>query len=997
MSNDTMRHYIITLLLALSAALGTFAQGGLPGKYNMMNINMVSGMPSNFIDDIYQDSNGFMWFSTHGGGLVRYDGFSYLSFGVNGKGVQLRSNSSRNVYEDKFKRLWVAFEEGFQVMSLNTLQPVSPKCATKELAEQLLKLQQERCSRVYCDTKGAIWLITAAKICRIAFDTEGTINSILGMSYTSSAPDLAIQDLYNRGTVVMGYGGVIREISAKGNRLTTRDISAQFPKLNGQFVGAMINYNGKIWIGTNAGLFNNGSGRNVYHHTPDNSQLQHDNVTSLSISPTGNLLVGTLCGVDIINDKTGKIEHWNCCSAVNPLSSNFVNTIYSKNGQIWVGTETGGVCKLTPRQLKLTNYYHDANVPGSISQNAVNAIYTEPDGTLWVGVVEGGLNVVPPHSTQFKHYNTGNTNLSHNSVSVIAPDGMGQLWIGTWGGGVNIVTSRNPVQITRLKVDAAHQQPLTFIGAMIYDHINKGMWIGANEGVFFYNMKTGQLENPFPDNGSIRGNIGCIITRDNHLLMGCLDGMTDIELKSRKGGRGHFKMKHYTNKLDNPQSGILDKILCLYETNDGIIWAGSNGYGLYQCKRASNGGLTVIKNYTETDGLANNMVKGITVDNREMLWVATSYGLSLLNPATGAFNNFYSRDGLLCSQFYFNATTRDRQGTIYLGSEKGLTAIKGEQPATASTGSLKFTSLRVDNQDIFADGKYIDEDISIAKEIRLHESDRSFTIDFSALNYGSETQGAYSYCMEGFEDEWIKLPPGHHSVRYSTLPAGNYNFKVKYLPSIGSTKEQTISVKVHVTPYFWKSWWFILLIVAGLTAMVHHIYKRRLEQMREREVEILYRPIEAALKNSDEPGKLQSQIQTILETQRRYQESQKKTVEADKKEMAENTKPFMDSVMEVMEQNYRDSKFGVQELADALGVSRTVLGKNISSNTGLPPIQFIRNYRLDIAKRMMNDNAANRNIAEIAYRVGFNDPKYFTRCFTKFFGVAPSAYIDTLK
>ncbi|MBO4964455.1 MAG: histidine kinase, partial [Prevotella sp.] len=128
-----MRHYIITLLLALSAALGTFAQGGLPGKYNMMNINMVSGMPSNFIDDIYQDSNGFMWFSTHGGGLVRYDGFSYLSFGVNGKGVQLRSNSSRNVYEDKFKRLWVAFEEGFQVMSLNTLQPVSPKCATKEL------------------------------------------------------------------------------------------------------------------------------------------------------------------------------------------------------------------------------------------------------------------------------------------------------------------------------------------------------------------------------------------------------------------------------------------------------------------------------------------------------------------------------------------------------------------------------------------------------------------------------------------------------------------------------------------------------------------------------------------------------------------------------------------------------------------------------------------------------------------------------------------------
>lgn len=977
--------------------MGLFAQGDLPGKYNMMNINMVSGMPSNFIDDIYQDSNGFMWFSTHGGGLVRYDGFSYLSFGVNGKGVQLRSNSCRNVHEDKFKRLWVAFEEGFQVMSLNTLQPVSPKCSTQKLEELLQQLQRERCSRVYCDAKGAIWLITAKKISRIAFDAEGTINSILSMGYTTTAPDLAIQDLYKRGTVVMGYGGVIREVMAKGNRLATRDISAQFPKLNGQFVGAMINYNGKIWIGTNVGLFNNGSGRNVYRHTPDNSQLQHDNVTSLSISPTGELLVGTLCGVDIINDRTGRIEHWNSCSMVNPLSSNFVNSIYSKNGQVWVGTETGGVCKLTPRQLELTNYFHADNLPGSISRNAVNAIYTEPDGTLWVGVVEGGLNMKRHDSTQFTHYTTGNTGLSHNSVSVIAPDGQGQLWVGTWGGGLNVVTSKSPVQIKRLEVDAAHQLPLTFIGAMIYDKINNGMWIGANEGVFFYNVKTKALESPFPNNGSIRGNIGSVITHDNHLLMGCIDGMIDVDLKSRKGGKGYFKMRHYTNKLDNPSSNILEKILCLYETNDGTIWAGSNGYGLYHCRRGTNGELTVIKNYTEGDGLANNMVKGITADKRGMLWIATSYGLSLLNPTTGTFNNFYSSDGLLCSQFYFNATTRDSQGAIYLGSEKGLTVVNGERQATVNTGYLKFTSLRVDNQDIFADGKYIDEDISIAKEIRLHESDRSFSIDFSALNYGSETQGVYSYRMEGFEDEWIKLQPGHHSVRYSTLPAGNYEFKVKYLPSIGSTKEQCITVKVHVTPYFWKSWWFISLMVFGLVVLAHRIYKRRLEMMREREVEMLYRPIEAALKESDEPGKLQSRIKSILETQRCYQESQKKTVEADKKETAENTKPFLDSVMEVMEQNYRDSKFGVQELADALGVSRTILSKNISANTGLPTIQFIRNYRLDIAKRMMDDNTAKRNIAEIAYRVGFNDPKYFTRCFTKFFGVSPSAYIETLK
>lgn len=170
----------------------------------------------------------------------------------------------------------------------------------------------------------------------------------------------------------------------------------------------------------------------------------------------------------------------------------------------------------------------------------------------------------------------------------------------------------------------------------------------------------------------------------------------------------------------------------------------------------------------------------------------------------------------------------------------------------------------------------------------------------------------------------------------------------------------------------------------------------KLEKMREREVETLYRPIEAALKDSDEPGKLQSRIQTILENQKRYQESQQKTIEADKKEVERHAKPFMEKVIEVMEENYGNSEFGVQELSDAMGMNRSLLSKRLNSETGLPTSQFIRNYRLDIAKKLIVENVANRNITEIAYRVGFNDPKYFTRCFTKLYGTSPSAYKETL-
>ena len=104
------------------------------------------------------------------------------------------------------------------------------------------------------------------------------------------------------------------------------------------------------------------------------------------------------------------------------------------NGQVWVGTETGGIVKLTPRQLLITNYANNPNDPTSLSRNAVNFMYASSDGTLWVGVMEGGLCCMRPGSKGFVHYRTDNSDLPHNSVSAITADAKGNLWIGTWGG-----------------------------------------------------------------------------------------------------------------------------------------------------------------------------------------------------------------------------------------------------------------------------------------------------------------------------------------------------------------------------------------------------------------------------------------------------------------------------------------------------------------------------------------------------------------------------------
>ncbi len=954
---------------------------------------MAAGMPNNFADDIFQDSYGFVWISTHGGGLVRYDGFNYMNFNLGSSGISLRSNSCRNVYEDHFKRLWIAFEEGPQVLDLKTMQPVIPPCENEKVEAQLNKALKNLCTRMYCDAKGNVWMVSFNLLTRISFNEKGEVNRVLSISYPYNAPDLGLCDVYRNGTVVMCNNGVVSEFSVQNNRLVAKNISSMFLPLDYRYAGAVISYHGKIWLGTNRGLYN--SAKQEFHALGTVHSLQHEVVTSLAITEDDKLLVGTLCGVDIIDDKTGTIEHWNC-SSVNPLSSNFVNSLLAKDGQIWVGTETGGITKLAPRQLQLEFFKHDAANPASLSPNAVNAMYAAPDGTLWVGTVEGGLNALAPGSRNFTHYTMANSGLPHNSVSTLAADNRGNLWIGTWGTGIAVMNLQQPGRIIPLVVDAKHQPFLNFAGVLVYDPINDGMWLGTNDGLFFYDLKRQQLIEPFKGCLNVRGCIGSLITRDGKLLMGCVQGMVEINLKSRIPGKGDFAVKYHQYKLDDPKSGVIDKILSFCLAKDGKIWLGSNGYGLY-CYNYNKDGKTYVKSFTTNNGLANNTVKGIVEDNQGMLWIATDNGLSIFNPKTETFSSYSREDGLLSSQFYFNGAIRDAKGKIYLGTDEGLMAVTGVNHAVHNSARLRFTELLVDNQPVFAGSDYLDDDISIAKRLCIHESDKSFTIFFSALNYGSDSQGVYLYRMKGYENDWVQLQPGQHSVRYSTLPAGSYQFEVKYIPSFDSDKEQVISVDIKVTPYFWKSWWFVSLMVIAFIAFLLYIYTSRLEKMREREVEELYRPIEAALKDSDEPGKLQSRIQMILENQKRYQDSQKKSIEADRKQVAEKERPFMDIVMEVMEKNYDNSEFGVQELADEMRMNRSVLSKMLNAEAGQPTAQFIRNYRLDIAKKMITENVANRNITEIAYRVGFNDPKYFTRCFTKQYGESPSAFKESLE
>jgi DNA-binding response OmpR family regulator/two-component sensor histidine kinase len=141
-----------------------------------------------------------------------------------------------------------------------------------------------------------------------------------------------------------------------------------------------------------------------------------------------------------------------------------------------------------------------------------------------------------------------------------------------------------------------------------------------------------------------------------------------------------------------------------------------------------------------------------------------------------------------------------------------------------------------------------------------------------------------------------------------------------------------------------------------------------------------------------------TRIRNILETRERYQQRFVEEMSVETLEISEesNDKKFMNRVLEVMKENHQNSYFEVSDFADGVGVSKSLMNKKLKALSGKSAGEFIRIYRLNLAYNIIlqNKKTKNKNIADIAYEVGFNDPKYFTRCFSRQFNITPSNLLE---
>lgn len=794
-----------------------------PENYSVSFITMQEGLSHNFVEDIFRDSKGYMWIATSSS-LSRYDGYEFVNFTPNSISRHIKSTFVRKVAEDKFGRLWVASDGGVDIINLNDLSPVdlSADKTFKEIA-------MTPAFYITSDKDSNIWLRNSKDVVCVQFDDNGNIRDIATLPHQTTATITlgAIESLpgIDKG-VLTGVAGNICLLTIEAGKINSKPLSPALSLDPSNYIADFIQAGNHIWIATDAGLYcYDISSQNVKVYNGGDGKpgsLSQTFVTSLELTGNGELIAGCLNGINIYDPATDgfyPVSASDIDGRPHGLNNDFINCLIAEGDNLWVGTEGCGINLFSPRKLYSKMLRHDSSNPESLSPHPVNAIFEDGDGTLWVGTVEGGLNKgMSGYDNGFMHFTSANGALPHNSVSAITADHTGHLWVGTWGGGLCMLDKSNPTKTLRLLNKVEDGRRLEYIGALAYDPYNNLIWIGANFGIFIYDITTDKLSVPFKDADIIRGSVSMVLAPDGRLWIGGLEGVLAVNLK-RSVRSGDFEFVHYPNKLDNPDSSVNEKVTCIALAHDGTIWVGTNGNGIYCFDGDVASGRFV--NYNSSDGLPNDVVHGIAEDPHGNLWIATYHGLSCMT-ATGNFINFGLNNGLDTEQFYWNAYRRLANGDILFGSVDGMLAIKGLSASGLTPYPVHFTFLTVDNDKTYGN----------PVSASIPENDRSFEIGFSSFDYAGESNGRYLYRMVGYEEEWKELAAGRHSVAYMNLSPGDYRLEVKYVGHGQSADSAPVSsFEIEIVPHFYKRWWFIILVAAALLVSVLAVYKWRIKDL----------------------------------------------------------------------------------------------------------------------------------------------------------------------
>ncbi len=786
--------------------------------YGYNGLDTENGLSNNSVNCILQDSRGYMWFSTYYG-LNRYNGYDIKTFySTSDKEETLSSNFITQLIEDNEGDIWVGTNFGLNKYDKDTEK------FTRYWAndEQPAALSNNQIGALLLDSRGQMWIGTMGGglhyyhkqidgfSCFMQNDSiDSNINTISAMT-----------EGYNGEIWIGTYGNGLSMFNPKEHFF----INFEFPTM--QINSLLDDGIGSIWIATdNMGLYRFDKEMKVYERFDMKGSKVKTNlniILSLTLDKDGTILAaidgGGIISIDPVKKEV--INNTDHNDAFSQLDTKAIFSIYiDSNGLYWVGTIGKGVRIINMERNRFQHYTHQALNNKSISDNVILSLLQDSKERIWIGTDGGGLNLFDTSTETFKSFNQLPSNLKSNVIKRIFEDDENNIWLGTYGSGLAKLNERTNELTTYNPGNILNNEAISISVWSICQRKSGKLWIGTlGNGLYEFDTKEKtfvHLKELYPELDDVMNDYILSLFVDSHknLWIGTSNGIY-VWLNNEQ------KYIRYLFDRVNDSGVGKNAILYIYESNDGQVWIGSNGGGIFKIN-PENGD---IINLTISDGLAQEQVYDILEVDEGVLWFATHGGLTKYEHETGRFQNYDTRDGLLGSTF--NKLLYTSYGKLMVGGVKGLNVFDPNViKVNNNVPKVLLSELYINNSPVKAgdENSPLLQNIADTKEIVLNHKQTNIGIEFVAINYFISEKNSYSYVLENSSEEWSKAS-SNRLVKYNNLKPGEYTFKVKAANNDGVWSNSDTVLKIKVLAPWWKRWYAYLayFLIIG-TAMFAYI------------------------------------------------------------------------------------------------------------------------------------------------------------------------------
>ena len=757
---------------------------------NFNNITTNDGLSQGSIDDIFQDSEGYMWFATNDG-LNRYDGneFKVLK-GDNNDIATIWPGLVSDIEEDKMGYLWVGTSGGLARVDKKTLK--AKRFITNKNDEK--GISHSNIWDVFKDSKGDMWVATEDGINKFDYSTEKftkyTVDNKSLDNHKKIKASCIEED--SDGVIIIGTKNGLRAVNQKIGKLEFY-MGDGIDLVNGKsIIDTFKDSKENIWISAKTGelykITKNTKKIEFKFNIAEDLNDENTYVKVINEDLEGNMWLGSNRGLYKYNTIKNKgIWYQSKEYDIKTLVDNSILDIYKdKSGLIWIGT-LNGISRVNPEQ-NFINYKKRFGEQNSLSGDSISGIYEDEYGDLWIGTYTSGLNKLDRENdiyTHYKHKKENDNTIASDSIWQVRGDGKGNIWVATRNGLSKINIKTNAVKNYLHNKEDENSIIDNDVREILID--DKGLiWIGTRNGIDIFNPETEvftNLNEILINNGLDEVYVRRIFQASDgnyYLAVGWSSGLVKLDVNKKE-------VKVYNHTLEEGSRLSDDVIMGINEGLDGDIWIGTtNGLNRLNPKTGK------IKQYKEKQGLANSYVYGVLVDSVGDIWMSTNGGISKYDIKDNYFENYTYADGLQSNEFNAISDFKSKSGEMFFGGVNGVSSFN---PKEISKKEVVLTPVVISDFNAYNNKEYLND-------VELKHSENNFRVSFILPDYRDPESIKYEYKLDGFDDKWV-CAGKRREVMYTNISPGNYTFKVRAVLKGGEKSSETIiEVKIKTPWYF---------------------------------------------------------------------------------------------------------------------------------------------------------------------------------------------------